>query len=122
VKRSLRHTDDLRSSESSSLSSQSRNGSTEWPWSNDRLASPSSPSASPLTPPDSPSFNATTASAFCRNVPGLVSFNDIEGLGCPPGMEDCDDDDDESARLGSSGKWGWLLPTGWIKQGESANP
>ncbi|KZT43563.1 hypothetical protein SISSUDRAFT_1057567 [Sistotremastrum suecicum HHB10207 ss-3] len=104
--------DDRRSLESDSLSTKSRNGSTEFNWGpSERPHSPSPITAtSPLTPPPSPPFNATAASELCRKIPGLVSFNDVEGLGCPPGA-DCDDgsdDDDDATR-----PWTWLWPTGW---------
>lgn len=60
-------------------------------------ASPSYPSHT-----TSPSFNARTASARCRQIDGYVSFANVEGLGAPP---EIDDTDEESGQRGKWLKW-----------------
>jgi hypothetical protein len=56
----------------------------------------------PMTP-SSPSFDARTASAMCRQIDGYVSFANVEGLGSPP------EDDSESTEAGRQHAWlKWL--------------
>ncbi|KZV79409.1 hypothetical protein EXIGLDRAFT_782411 [Exidia glandulosa HHB12029] len=66
--------------------------------------SDSHPSTPPSPTTDRPSFDVRTASAFCRNNPGLVSFRDVEGLGAPPDADEEDSDAEEERR----GRW-WDL-------------
>ncbi|KZV82775.1 hypothetical protein EXIGLDRAFT_335105 [Exidia glandulosa HHB12029] len=66
--------------------------------------SDSHPSTPPSPTTDRPSFDVRTASAFCRNNPGLVSFRDVEGLGAPPDADEEGSDAEEERR----GRW-WDL-------------
>lgn len=61
-----------------------------------------SPTHALLTPPDSPAFNARTASVLCRQIQGYVSFANVEGLGEPPvGIdEDVEEDGKGADRMG----------------------
>lgn len=68
----------------------------------------SASSASPLTPPPSPPFNARQAAAQCRAMDGYISFATIEGLGVPEGS---DEEADEEAK--SRSRWfQWLHISG----------
>ncbi|KAF7980365.1 hypothetical protein HWV62_38819 [Athelia sp. TMB] len=58
----------------------------------------------PLTPPDSPHFDARAAGAVCRQMEGYVSFAHVEGLG---GI-DPDSSEDEGLRHGAGGIKGGL--------------
>ncbi|TFK53795.1 hypothetical protein OE88DRAFT_1656108 [Heliocybe sulcata] len=52
-----------------------------------------------VTPRPSPNFDAQSASRRCREMTGLVSFRDLEGLGCP---------EEEEAGEERRG-WGWRV-------------
>ncbi|KAI0708937.1 hypothetical protein C8T65DRAFT_740002 [Cerioporus squamosus] len=68
----------------------------------------SASSASPLTPPPSPPFNARQAAAQCRAMDGYISFSTIEGLGVPEGS---DEEAEEEAK--SRSRWfQWLHISG----------
>ncbi|RPD78099.1 hypothetical protein L226DRAFT_520548 [Lentinus tigrinus ALCF2SS1-7] len=68
----------------------------------------SASSASPLTPPPSPPFNARQAAAQCRAMDGYISFATIEGLGVPEGS---DEESEEEAK--SRSRWfQWLHISG----------
>lgn len=118
----------LSHSESSSSTSSSGSQSPRPP-----LGLPLSPAASfgaglaagsATRPPRSPSgkaFDAGAAAARCREMPGYVSFGDVEGLGVPEDL-DGEQDEDEDERRGREGKVkeGLLKLIGWARRRGSA--
>lgn len=76
----------------------------------------------PHTPPDSPAFNARTASALCRQMEGYVSFACVEGLGEQQGMDAGSDEEAFARGLGRGGLKVGLerLWRAWGKEREGA--